>query len=204
MSVIHNDRVFAAAEATASPVAPNLFHSRTPLNVGAAQIAANLRRRVITPGLLSALARVADCVFLTLASAVVLWIYVAPDEGIGARYVLASLVLPLVTTVAIGSFRGYTIAAYRHVIADVGRVAGVWTAVFGCFTLLLFFMKMGEDFSRVWLGSWFLSGLVGLALLRTAVSRLVVHWTVAGVLERRAVLVGGGTGSGGTDPRAPQ
>ena len=192
MSVIQSDRVFVAAEATASPVTPGLFQNRTPLNVGAAQIAAKLRRRIITPGLLGALARMADLTFLTVASAVILWIYVAPSEEIGTRYVLASTLLPLVTTVLIGGLNGYTIAAYRRLLADLGRVAAAWTAVFGCFTLLLFFLKMGEDFSRVWLASWFVSGLIGLAVMRAVVSRLVFRWTAAGILERRAVLVGGG------------
>ena len=64
--------------------------------------------------------------------------------------------------------------------------------MFGCFTLILFFLKMGEDFSRVWLATWFLAGLVALTAIRFVLTRMVRRWTAAGVLERRAVLVGGG------------
>jgi Undecaprenyl-phosphate glucose phosphotransferase len=51
---------------------------------------------------------------------------------------------------------------------------------------------MGEDFSRVWLASWFLAGLAALVAIRLVLSRMVRRWTASAVLERRAVLVGGG------------
>ncbi len=192
MSVMESDRVFSAAESSLSPMSPVIFGARTPLNIGAAQIAATLRRRFITPGVLSAFARLADFSCLATVSAVILWLYVAPAETIGVRYVLASLVLPLATTILIGGFSGYTVGAYRRFVFDLGRVIGAWTAIFSSFTLVLFFLKMSEDFSRVWLASWFMSGLFAIIVLRVIVSRLVAGWTAAGVLERRAVLVGGG------------
>ena len=100
--------------------------------------------------------------------------------------------LPALTVAVIGSFNGYTIGAYRQGVAMIGRTAAIWTAVFGSFTLVLFFLKMGEEFSRVWLAGWFMFGLVVLSVLRGALGSLVSRWTAAGILERRAVLVGGG------------
>src|SRR3712207_2957093 len=122
MSVIQTDRVFSAAEATASPISPNIFSNRTPLNIGAAQIAAKLQRRFITPGLLSALARMADCTLLAVAGAAILWVYVGPPEESGTAIVLASVLLPLAATILIGSFNGYTVSAYRRLVADLRRV----------------------------------------------------------------------------------
>jgi Undecaprenyl-phosphate glucose phosphotransferase len=115
-----------------------------------------------------------------------------PLDGYSARYFIALMLLPLATVALVGSFKGYTVAAYRQIFAEIGRAAGLWTAVFGCFTLVLFFLKMGEDFSRVWLASWFLAGLAGLTIIRIALTGAVRSWTAAGILERRAVLVGGG------------
>ena len=94
--------------------------------------------------------------------------------------------------ILIGSINGYAVGDYRRTVVKIGRGAGIWTAVFGCFTLVLFFLKVGEEFSRFWLASWFLGGLVVLTGLRILISRLVAGWRKAGVLERRAVLVGGG------------
>lgn len=192
MSVMESDRVFSTAESSPSAAPPVLFGARTPLNIGAAQIAATLRRRFINPGVLSAFARLADIACLAAVSAAILWFYVAPSESIGVGYIVASLILPMATTILIGGFSGYTVGAYRRFVFDLGRVIGAWTVVFGSFTLVLFFLKMGEEFSRVWLGTWFLIGILALTFLRVVISRLVARWTAAGVLERRAVLVGGG------------
>ena len=59
---------------------------------------------------------------------------------------LASLLLPAATVILIGSINGYAVGDYRRTIVKISRGAGVWTAVFGCFTLVLFFLKMGEEF----------------------------------------------------------
>jgi Undecaprenyl-phosphate glucose phosphotransferase len=192
MTTANREPVFAAAEATLSPVAPNLFSARTPLNIAAAQVAGTLKQRLVTPGILSALARLGDFLGLAGVSTAIFLIYVAPHEGIDPRYVLASILLPVATVLLIGSFNGYTVRAFREGLVRIGRGAAIWVSVFGCFTLVLFFLKMGEDFSRIWLASWFLSGLVVLTALRLLIGSLVARWTAAGILERRAVLVGGG------------
>jgi Undecaprenyl-phosphate glucose phosphotransferase len=165
---------------------------RTPLNVAAAQVAATLKHRFVTPGILSGLARLADFIALAAASTVIAHVYVTPGDT-GAAYTIASFLLPALTVVLIGSLNGYATSDYRtRVLANIGRVAMIWTAVFGCFTIVVFFLKMGESFSRVWLGSWYVSGLIILLMLRVIIGRMVRAWVAAGVLERRAVLVGGG------------
>jgi len=190
MNVVNNERVFRSAEPVGSGA--NLLIQRQSLNVAAAQVAASLKRRLITPGTLAAWARLADFTGLTLASTAIIWVYVDPREEIGLGYLLATLLIPLAAVLALGSSGRYTIAEYRRVALGIGRAAVVWTAVFGSFTLVLFFLKMGEDFSRVWLASWFMTGFAVLAAMRVLISRLVARWTAAGILERRAVLVGGG------------
>jgi Undecaprenyl-phosphate glucose phosphotransferase len=164
---------------------------RTPLNVAAAQVAATLSHRAVTPGMLSGLARICDFVALALVSLAIAWIYLDPRDA-DVSYLVASLLLPAATVMLIGALNGYAVGDYRRTVVKIGRGAGIWAAVFGCFTLILFFLKMGEEFSRVWLATWFLGGLLALTVLRAALSRLVAGWRAAGVLERRAVLVGGG------------
>ena len=55
-----------------------------------------------------------------------------------------------------------------------------------------FFGKVGEDFSRVWIATWFATALFALFGERLLVSWLVRHWIREGRLNRRAVIVGGG------------
>ncbi len=165
---------------------------RTPLNVAAAQVAATLKHRVITPGILAGFARIADFAGLAILSFLISGAYVDPNDAGDFGYILAALLLPAATVVLIGTFCGYALGDYRRAPIEIGRGALVWAAIFGCFTLVLFFMKMGQEFSRVWLASWFLGGLIILAVLRAAFGRLIARWRAAGVVERRAVLVGGG------------
>lgn len=170
---------------------PPFSSGRTPLNIAAAQVAATLRRRFITPGILAGLTRLADFIGLALIGFVISSIYVDADDA-HRGYALVSLLLPAATVVLIGAANGYAISDYGQALSKISRGAGVWAAVFGCFTLVLFFLKMGEEFSRVWLATWFFGGIAVLIALRVIVGRVVASWQQAGVLERRAVLVGGG------------
>ena len=189
MSVADMGGAFAGDPSLQAALAPS---GRVPLNIGAAQVAATLKRRFVSPGILSGLARIADFAGLALASVVIIFAYVAPRDTVWFGYLVATLLQPAATVALIGSFNGYAAADYRRVGEKISRAAGIWSGAFGCFTLVLFFLKAGEDFSRVWLASWFFAGLAVLIALRLLIGRLVAIWTASGILERRAVLVGGG------------
>ncbi len=193
MAVTDTTEPISTGRAALKPAALGLHAGRTPLNVAASQVAATLKHRLVTPGILAGLARIADFSALAAAGAIIAYLYVAPNDIVGLGYLLAAVLLPAATIILIGSVNGYSVGDYRTGMAvKLSRSAVVWTGVFGCFAIILFFLKMGESFSRVWLGSWFLTGLFVLIGLRLVVGRIVARWTAAGVLERRAVLVGGG------------
>ncbi|MGQ7791514.1 undecaprenyl-phosphate glucose phosphotransferase [Faunimonas sp. B44] len=163
-----------------------------PLGPAAAAIAKALSRRKISPALVTVLARLCDLGTLLLTGGLILWLYVGSAGTPGVHYYVALVLVSLAAVVIVGSMGGYTFAAYRKPIVQIGRTAGLWAAVFGCFSLAIFFLKMSEEFSRVWLAGWFGAGFVALTVNRIGFTRLVHAWTRAGVLERRAVLVGGG------------
>ena len=52
-----------------------------------------------------------------------------------------------------------------------------------------FFAKAGDQFSRVWLGSFYVIGLVSLLVFRRALFVLVRRWTREGRLTRRTAIV---------------
>src|SRR3569623_1150324 len=70
--------------------------------------------------------------------------------------------------------------------------ASAWSGVFLVGIGGSFFAKAGELFSRVWLGTFYLSGLATLTISRNLLFYLVRHWTREGRLTRRTVIVGGG------------
>ncbi len=53
-----------------------------------------------------------------------------------------------------------------------------------------FFAKAGDQYSRLWLGSFYVLGLLVLLAFRRTVFLLVRHWTRQGRLDRRTVVVG--------------
>jgi Undecaprenyl-phosphate glucose phosphotransferase len=55
-----------------------------------------------------------------------------------------------------------------------------------------FFTNLGDDLSRLWVGLWFVAGLIVLTIYRAIVMMTVRKWTAAGRLLRNAALVGGG------------
>ncbi|MCF1502811.1 undecaprenyl-phosphate glucose phosphotransferase [Afifella sp. H1R] len=166
---------------------------RSALNLAAARVAANLKYRPVSAGFLAALLRLADFTALVGLGTLIYHFWVASSEGeLPPRYLLPLILLPVFTISLIGTFKGYTLPAYRHPLKHIGRAAGLWAVVFACFTLVAFFLKIGDDFSRLWLGAWFFMGFVALAAARVLLARLVRVWTRVGLLERRAVLVGAG------------
>ncbi len=72
------------------------------------------------------------------------------------------------------------------------RLASAWSLVFLIVIGASFFAKAGEMFSRVWLGTFYVSGLAALMISRRLVFLLVRKWTQEGRLTRRTVIVGGG------------
>jgi FlaA1/EpsC-like NDP-sugar epimerase len=57
---------------------------------------------------------------------------------------------------------------------------------------IAFFAHLGDFYSRAWLAGFFAIGLVAIIGLRLSLCGLIRHWTRAGRLERRTIMVGGG------------
>ena len=55
-----------------------------------------------------------------------------------------------------------------------------------------FFGKVGADFSRVWIATWYVSALSCCLASGSLLAQLVKAWIREGRLNRRAVIVGGG------------
>jgi Undecaprenyl-phosphate glucose phosphotransferase len=70
------------------------------------------------------------------------------------------------------------------------RLASAWSVVFLIAISASFFAKAGDQFSRAWLGSFYVLGLFALIAFRRALFLLVRRWTREGRLDRRTVVVG--------------
>src|SRR5665213_4070198 len=86
----------------------------------------------------------------------------------------------------------YQVQAFRGHEKQYMRLASAWSVVFLIVIGASFFAKAGEMFSRVWLGSYYVGGLIALVGSRRLLFLLVRKWTREGRLTRRTVIVGGG------------
>ncbi|MGY2047442.1 undecaprenyl-phosphate glucose phosphotransferase [Methylobacterium sp. JK268] len=86
----------------------------------------------------------------------------------------------------------YGIRAFRKFFHSALRVALGWSLVFLLAAAILFFAKLGDHYSRLWLGSFYLSGLALLVCGRLGLSLAVSEQLRRGRFDRRTAVVGGG------------
>jgi Undecaprenyl-phosphate glucose phosphotransferase len=178
--------VDTATVARALPPAPR------ELSAAARTVAASMRRPSMSPVLLAGLIRLLEFGALFLAGAIAYVAYLDPVEGMDWWYLAPLAGGSLIAVLGIQSIRGYSIATLRHGLPDFGRIFLAWTGVFVAFTVVAFMAKLGDTYSRVWVATWYGSGVVALVAVRASTAALVRGWTASGALERRAVIVGGG------------
>ena len=86
----------------------------------------------------------------------------------------------------------YGVGAFRAFFNFGVRIVAGWLLVFLVALAAAFFLKIGDNFSRVWLASWFALGLGTILAERLALSFVVSSFTRSGRLDRRTAIVGGG------------
>jgi Undecaprenyl-phosphate glucose phosphotransferase len=121
--------------------------------------------------------------------------YVVPDNGFSRYYFGAIAGISLTALLAFQAADIYQVQAFRGHEKQYMRLASAWSVVFLLAVTVSFFAKAGDEFSRVWLGSYYVVGLIALLAFRRSLFLLVRRWTRQGRLDRRTVVVGAG-GSG--------
>ena len=84
----------------------------------------------------------------------------------------------------------YQVQAFRGHEKQYMRLASAWSVVFLIAIGISFFAKAGDQFSRAWLGAFYVLGLFALIAFRRGLFLLVRRWTQEGRLDRRTVVVG--------------
>ena len=84
----------------------------------------------------------------------------------------------------------YQVQAFRGHEKQYMRLASAWSVVFLIAIGVSFFAKAGDQFSRAWLGAFYVLGLFALIAFRRGLFLLVRRWTQEGRLDRRTVVVG--------------
>ena len=149
--------------------------------------------RPVSPIVFNGTVRTIEFLLVGLIGYAVFMAYVENiDVGLQIMYLVATAAAAAATTLIFQTFDLYNLSAYTGFVRQFMRLAVAWTIVFAGLVAIAFFVKIGAQFSRVWLVSWYLFGAATLFVFRLSVSTVVRRLAHEGRLDRRAVVVGGG------------
>ncbi|MGI9385442.1 MAG: undecaprenyl-phosphate glucose phosphotransferase [Methyloligellaceae bacterium] len=147
----------------------------------------------VSPIVFTGTVRALEFLFVVIVGYVVFLAYVDDiDVGLQIMYLLATIAAAGATTLIFQAFDLYNLSAYTSFARQFARLGVAWTIVFATLVAIAFFVKIGAQFSRVWLASWYLFGISALFVFRLSVAAVVKHLAHQGRLDRRAVILGGG------------
>ncbi|PDQ19418.1 undecaprenyl-phosphate glucose phosphotransferase, partial [Mesorhizobium sanjuanii] len=162
------------------------------MNDVARQVASQYRRDTMSPIMVSGVLRMVEFALLFLSGLCVYFHYVGFFTYLAWQYPLTIAAASLLAVVLFDVTDCYQIVSLMRPIANFGRLLLVWAGTFALMALTAFVMKMSEDYSRLFFGTWFIIGFVLIFGLRLVMSKLIRRWARDGRMERRAVIVGGG------------
>ena len=154
------------------------------------RIASDLRTDTISPVMVSGLLRIGEFLGLATIAAAIMVSYVG--LALFWHYALAIMAGSTLFVILNEIVDGYDMRALRQPVRWYPRIVFAWAATFALLALAGFLLKISEDFSRFWSGSWFLGGLAFLFCTRLLLGVRIRRWARDGTMERRAVIVGGG------------
>ncbi|HRD76639.1 MAG TPA: exopolysaccharide biosynthesis polyprenyl glycosylphosphotransferase, partial [Hyphomicrobiaceae bacterium] len=151
------------------------------------------KSRLISPAVVSGLVRFGEFVVIGLLGLAIAFGYLGRVEVLeSARYLAAVVLTGAVTIVAAHALETYATPLLSSPVRAMPRLLLAWMSAFGVLLTVMFLLKTGLEFSRVWLMVWFVAGAIGLAGWRFAVSAAIRSLMRQGRLNRRAVIYGGG------------
>jgi Undecaprenyl-phosphate glucose phosphotransferase len=146
----------------------------------------------MSPIVLAGAVRMIEFALVALIGMLVYVGYVVPQDGVQWQYFGAIAGVSVLAMLAFQAADIYQVQAFRGHEKQYFRLASAWSVVFLLVIGVSFFAKAGDHFSRVWLGSFYVIGLVALLAFRRGLFVLVRRWTKEGRLTRRTAIVGGG------------
>jgi Undecaprenyl-phosphate glucose phosphotransferase len=86
----------------------------------------------------------------------------------------------------------YRLTSLLSPLRDIPKIIGSWMILFSIIAVGLVLAKVNDNYSRIWLATWFAAGALFIIALRMFTAAVLRKWNQNGQLNRRAVLVGGG------------
>jgi Undecaprenyl-phosphate glucose phosphotransferase len=148
---------------------------------------------LVAPSVVAGLVRGLEFLLIAALGLLIKHFYVEIEDQTGEIFYLVAVLAAAGGGSALFQLLGlYDVAAFRSVWWQLARLALGWSVLFALLVTAAFFTKLGPDFSRVWLATWFAAGAASLAAGRIVLGFQVRRWAKAGRFNRRVVIVGGG------------
>ncbi|HTC03924.1 MAG TPA: exopolysaccharide biosynthesis polyprenyl glycosylphosphotransferase, partial [Xanthobacteraceae bacterium] len=195
MSSTEHSTIFEAAAAVSSAVKslPRIAAKSSgprPLSPSALKVAAEEFKAAYSPIVLAGTVRLIEAALIIAVGIAVYFWHVVPAVGFAWYYVGAIVGIAIMAMLAFQVADIYQVQAFRGHEKQYMRLASAWSVVFLIAISLSFFAKAGDQFSRAWLGAFYVLGLLTLIAFRRGLFLLVRRWTRQGRLDRRTVVVG--------------
>ena len=150
----------------------------------------SLKPQTISPVILEGVVRIFDVVIAIATGITAAVMYLDYDQHEIALYVTA-ITLTSLLFLSVSEVTGrYSTREFAAPLRHIPSLVLIWTVTFALLQSVIFFLKLGDLLSRVWLASWYLSGGFTLIVSRWLLAQRVKSWTKAGQLTRRAVVYG--------------
>ena len=116
----------------------------------------------MSPIVLAGAVRMIEFALVALIGTLIYVAYVVPQDGLQWQYFGAIAGVSVLAMLAFQVADIYQVQAFRGHEKQYFRLASAWSVVFLIAIGVSFFAKAGDQFSRVWLGSFYVIGLVAL------------------------------------------
>jgi Undecaprenyl-phosphate glucose phosphotransferase len=179
----------AAAPAATTDGAPRLERRRR-LSPAALAVTNQKVRSAISPVVIAGVVRLTDFALIAISGLAVYFAYVVPVGGFTWSYVLAVFGVAIAAVISFQASDIYDIQLFRGRLLQLTRMISSWCFVFLLFMGASFFAKLGGEVSRVWLSTFFFTGMAVLTAERLVLRSLVRRWGREGRLDRRTIVVG--------------
>jgi Undecaprenyl-phosphate glucose phosphotransferase len=195
MSTLQPNSIFETAAEARSAVStmPRSEKGRSqvrPLSAAARVLTEQPYERAYSPIVLAGMVRLIEAALVVAVGFGIYAAYVVPSYGLAWYYFVAIFGIAALAMIAFQVADIYQVQAFRGHEKQYMRLASAWSVVFLIAIGVSFFAKAGDQFSRAWLGAFYVLGLFTLIAFRRGLFLLVRRWTKEGRLDRRTVVVG--------------
>lgn len=162
--------------------------ARIPTAEGVAEVSI---RPSYSPLVLTGAIRLLEFLLIAGAGLLIHQIYLSDQIPFNVSYGLAVAGAAGLTVILLQAAGAYSIGAFRAFFLFGVRILAAWSLVVLVALMVVFFAKIGDNFSRVWLASLYIIGGGALLAERLILSLVVSVLTRAGRFDRRTAIVGG-------------